>query len=137
MISCHQLWITECVEFKGYFNLHLHLDLAIFMFLYLFNNFIILYFPIWFKGETKFSVTQYVHPVTVPTEPATTEHILVRNILIYFFLFFSFLDNVMLSYGTYTDFLIWSVILWLYINDFISTSLIVVMRKVRQWSNLK
>lgn len=27
-------------------------------------------------GETKFSVTQYVHPVTVPTEPATTEHIL-------------------------------------------------------------
>ena len=136
MISCHQSWITECVEFKGYFNLYSHLDLAIFVFYV--NNFIILYFPIWLKGETKFSVIQYVHPVTVPTEPATTEHILVRNIPFFiFFLFFSFLNNVVLSYGTYTDFLIWSVIFWLYINDFISTSLIVVMRKVRKWSNLK
>jgi len=32
---------------------------------------------LFFKGETKFSVVQSVHPVTLPTETATTEQILV------------------------------------------------------------
>lgn len=35
-----------------------------------------------FKGETKFSIVQFVHPVTVPAETATTEHVLVRKILL-------------------------------------------------------